>query len=56
MANSDKKTPSPVHDLRSALALLKTLPDDVPRGIEFPLEGQDLTAVTRHYVELLREE
>ena len=38
------------------LALLKTLPDDVPRGIEFPLEGQDLTAVTRHYVELLREE
>jgi hypothetical protein len=38
------------------LALLKTLPDDVTRGIEFPLEGQDLTAVTRHYVELLREE
>ena len=38
------------------LALLKTLPNDVPRGIEFPLEGQDLTAVTRHYVELLREE
>lgn len=28
MANSDKKTPSPVHDLRSALALLKTLPDE----------------------------
>ena len=38
------------------LALLKTLPNDVPRGIEFPLEGQDLTAVTRHYVELLRKE
>lgn len=38
------------------LALLKTLPADVPRGIEFPLEGDDLTAVTRHYVELLREE
>ena len=38
------------------LALLKTLPGDVPRGIEFPLEGQDLTAVTRHYVELLRKE
>ncbi|MWT63516.1 sugar phosphate isomerase/epimerase, partial [Escherichia coli] len=27
-----------------------------PRGIEFPLEGTDLTAVTRHYVNLLREE
>ncbi len=38
------------------LALLKTLPADVPRGIEFPLEGEDLTAVTRHYVTLLREE
>lgn len=38
------------------LALLKTLPNDVPRGIEFPLEGQDLVAVTRRYVELLREE
>ncbi|WP_213134254.1 sugar phosphate isomerase/epimerase family protein [Citrobacter sp. FP75] len=38
------------------LALLNTLPNDVPRGIEFPLEGQDLTAVTRHYVELLRKE
>lgn len=38
------------------LTLLKTLPGDVPRGIEFPLEGQDLAAVTRRYVELLREE
>lgn len=38
------------------LALLKTLPNDVPRGIEFPLKGQDLVAVTRRYVELLREE
>ncbi|STD24815.1 xylose Isomerase Domain-Containing protein [Enterobacter asburiae] len=29
----------------------------MPRGgIEFPLEGTDLTAVTRHYVNLLREE
>ena len=35
--------------------LLKSLPQDVPRGIEFPLEGDDLTAVTRHYVELLRQ-
>lgn len=37
------------------LALLDQLPGDVPRGIEFPLEGPDLTAVTRHYVNLLRE-
>ena len=35
--------------------LLKSLPQDVPRGIEFPLEGDDLTAVTRHYVALLRQ-
>lgn len=34
--------------------LLKSLPDTVPRGIEFPLEGDDLVAVTRHYVDLLR--
>ncbi|MFD1801183.1 sugar phosphate isomerase/epimerase family protein [Mixta tenebrionis] len=32
------------------------LPGDLPRGIEFPLEGDDLVAVTRHYVDLLREE
>ena len=38
------------------LALLDRLPSDAPRGIEFPLEGADLTAVTRHYVNLLREE
>ncbi|GAB2946313.1 sugar phosphate isomerase/epimerase family protein [Hafnia psychrotolerans] len=36
--------------------LLEKLPQDVPRGIEFPLEGEDLTAVTRHYVEMLRED
>ncbi|WP_428944632.1 sugar phosphate isomerase/epimerase family protein [Pantoea sp. FN060301] len=35
---------------------LDLLPPDVPRGIEFPLEGDDLVAVTRHYVDLLREE
>jgi len=35
-------------------ALLQTLPAQAPRGIEFPLEGDDLTAVTRHYVSLLR--
>lgn len=38
------------------LSLLNQLPPDAPRGIEFPLEGDDLTAVTRHYVDLLREE
>ncbi|MFY9994361.1 MAG: sugar phosphate isomerase/epimerase [Leclercia sp.] len=37
-------------------ALLDKLPADAPRGIEFPLEGPDLTAVTRHYVNLLRQE
>jgi sugar phosphate isomerase/epimerase len=37
-------------------ALLRTLPNDVPRGIEFPLEGDDLLAVTRRYVRWLREE
>lgn len=37
-------------------ALLNQLPADVPRGIEFPLEGQDLATVTRHYVTLLRKE
>lgn len=38
------------------MALLEQLPGDAPRGIEFPLEGPDLAAVTRHYVNLLREE
>lgn len=37
-------------------ALLRILPNDVPRGIEFPLEGEDLVAVTRRYVRWLREE
>ena len=36
--------------------LLNQLPADAPRGIEFPLEGRDLTAVTRRYVNLLRED
>ena len=36
--------------------LLNRLPMDAPRGIEFPLEGDDLIAVTRHYVDLLRAE
>ena len=34
--------------------LLRQLPNDAPRGIEVPLEGEDLLAVTRHYVSLLR--
>lgn len=38
------------------LRLLNLLPTDVPRGIEFPLEGPDLTVVTRRYVDLLRKE
>lgn len=37
-------------------ALLNLLPGNMPRGIEFPLQGDDLVAVTRHYVDLLREE
>ncbi len=36
--------------------LLAKLPRSAPRGIEFPLEGEDLTAVTRYYVDLLRKE
>ncbi len=35
--------------------LLAMLPTDVPRGIEFPLEGADLTEVTRYYVAKLKE-
>ena len=38
------------------LALLDNLPPHAPRGIEFPLTGHDLTAVTRRYVNLLRED
>ncbi len=36
--------------------LLARLPHDAPRGIEFPLQGDDLEAVTRHYVNILRAE
>lgn len=35
--------------------LLAELPDNVPRGIEFPLAGADLPAVTQHYVALLQQ-
>ncbi|POT55575.1 xylose isomerase [Citrobacter amalonaticus] len=38
------------------LTLLSKLPAEVPRGIEFPLEGADLTEVTRRYVDMLRKE
>ncbi len=34
--------------------IVKQLPAGVPLGIEFPLEGSDLAAVTHDYVELLR--
>lgn len=53
--HSFRAVPPDVTDARW-LALLTQLPGDVPRGIEFPLEGDDLTAVTRRYVELLRTE
>lgn len=36
--------------------VLAALPRSAPRGIEFPLVGDDLTAVTRYYVDLLRKE
>ncbi|RZL63729.1 MAG: sugar phosphate isomerase/epimerase [Variovorax sp.] len=35
-------------------ALLRALPADVPRAIEYPLVGDDLAAVTRDQVALLR--
>ena len=35
-------------------AVLRALPADVPWAIEYPLVGDDLTAVTRHEVEVLR--
>ena len=47
---------APDHADERWLDLLGQLPVNAPRGIEFPLEGADLTAVTRHYVNLLREE
>jgi hypothetical protein len=34
--------------------LLRALPDDVPRAIEFPLGGDDLLAVAREQIALLR--
>lgn len=47
---------APDHTDTRWMELLNQLPADAPRGIEFPLEGSDLTAVTRQYVNLLREE
>ncbi len=37
-------------------SLLAWLGQDIPLGIEFPLQGDDLLAVTRHYVSLLQQE
>jgi hypothetical protein len=42
--------------MRAGWICSASCPLPMPRGIEFPLEGADLTAVTRHYVNLLREE
>lgn len=36
--------------------LIQQLPANAPRGIEFPLEGDDLLAVTRHYVDIVRKD
>ncbi|WP_037388993.1 sugar phosphate isomerase/epimerase family protein [Serratia symbiotica] len=36
--------------------LLARLPQEAPRGLEFPLQGDDLEEMTRHYVNLLRAE
>ncbi|NDL64691.1 sugar phosphate isomerase/epimerase family protein [Acerihabitans arboris] len=44
----------PENDAQDWRRLLAGLPDDAPRAIEFPLEGDDLAAITRRYVALLR--
>ena len=54
--NAQFRAVPPDHADARWLDLLNQLPADAPRGIEFPLEGADLMAVTRHYVNLLREE
>lgn len=36
--------------------LLATLDRQAARAVEFPLQGEDLTAVTRHYVNQLKQE
>lgn len=35
-------------------SVLRALPDDCPRAIEYPLQGDDLLSVTRKHVEALR--
>lgn len=35
--------------------VLSVLPKNIPRGIEFPLVDHDLVAVTKHYVNLLKD-
>ncbi len=44
----------PQTDGRDWRRVLASLPGDVPRAIEFPLEGEDLAAVTRRFVALLQ--
>ncbi|MNR43627.1 hypothetical protein D3C85_1622680 [compost metagenome] len=36
--------------------LLAILPTDIPRAIEFPLEGKDFTGTAAEYIQLLQEE
>lgn len=36
--------------------LLDILPTDIPRAIEFPLEGNDFTGTAAEYIQLLQEE
>ncbi|WP_413731634.1 sugar phosphate isomerase/epimerase family protein [Sodalis sp. RH20] len=45
---------APLSDGQDWRRLLASLPDDVPRAIEFPLEGDDLAAVTRRFIALLQ--
>lgn len=52
---SDKRIAIPLDDSDGSWKnVLLALPTDVPRGIEFPLEGDDLVTMTKHYVSLLR--
>lgn len=52
---SDKRVAIPLDNSDGSWRnVLLALPTDVPRGIEFPLVGDELTAITKHYVSLLR--
>lgn len=54
----DKLVTLPLPDRENAFwrEVLDVLPSDVPRAIEFPLQGEDLVAVTRLYAERLTTE